>query len=182
MAIQNTDLLIIERGGVQYNLTTGEFADFIGAVKDLTATSYSNMLAGTFIDGATPKVGDKVFIGDATGDPDVDAGYAGYRIKTLSPITVDKVYEQESMDITVTAQTDLSVTRNAAGVTVVSSTGTDAVIPLADNTNAGLMSPAAFNSVHDPASAGLTAATNPVVINSASQEVTFNITQLDPLP
>jgi hypothetical protein len=45
------------------------------------------------------------------------------------------------------AATDLGVTRTAASATVTSSTGTDAVIPLADFTNAGLMSPAAVLAV-----------------------------------
>ena len=50
------------------------------------------------------------------------------------------------LTVTVTVQlggkTNLSATASPTGVTVVSSTGTDAVLPLADGTNAGLMAPA----------------------------------------
>lgn len=41
--------------------------------------------------------------------------------------------------------TNLTMTRNATTVTVASDTGTDAVIPAADGTNAGLLVPAQFN-------------------------------------
>lgn len=41
--------------------------------------------------------------------------------------------------------TNLTMTRNATTVTIASDTGTDAVIPAADGTNAGLMVPAQFN-------------------------------------
>lgn len=183
MALQATDLFIVERSGVQYQMTSAQIADFVGAVRDLTATSYSNMLAGTFVGGDSAKAGDRVFIADASGDPDVDAGYAGYRVNSISPIDVTKIYEQESMDVVVTGgTTNLSVTRNASSVVIENDNGDNATIPLADGTNAGLMPPAAFSNSHSPSSSGLTAATNPVVVNASSQEVTFNITQLDPLP
>lgn len=182
MALQNTDLFIVERSGVQYQMTATQIADFVGAVRDLTATSYANMLAGTFVGGDIAKVGDRVFIADASGDASVDSGYAGYRIDSIEPIAVTKIYEQESMDITVSAATNLGTTITAASITITNDNGTGAVIPLADGTNAGLMPPSAFTAIHNPASSGLTAATNPVVVNGGTQEITFNITQLDPLP
>lgn len=183
MALQSTDLFIVERSGVQYKMTANQIADFVGAVRDLTATTYSNMIAGTFTGGETAKQGDRVFIADASGDSSVDSGYAGYRIDSIGPITVTKMYEQESMDIVVTGgTTNLDYTPSAASGTITNDNGDNAVIPLADGTNAGLMSPAAFQNVHPPASAGLTSAANPVVINGGNQQVTFNITQLDSLP
>jgi len=177
MALQNTDLFIVERSGVQYQMTANQIADFVGAVRDYTVADISARDALTGL-----SVGDRVFVTDASSEADVDTGWAIYRLASTSPDVYEKIQEQESMDITVSAATNLGTTITAASITVTNDTGTDAVIPLADGTNAGLMPPAAFTAIHDPASAGLTAGTNPVVVNGGTQEVTFNITQLDALP
>lgn len=177
MALQTTDLFIVERSGVQYQMTANQIADFVGAVRDFTAVDIAGRNALTDV-----KVGDRVFVTDATADANVDSGWAIYRLSSESPNVYEKIQEQESMDIAVSAVTNLGTTITAASITITNDTGSNAIIPLADGTNAGLMSPSAFSAIHNPASSGLTSGTNPVVVNGGTQEVTFNITQLDPLP
>lgn len=179
MPLQNTDLFIVERGGVQYKMTAEQIADFVGAVRDLTAGSYADMLAGTFTGGETAKVGDKVFLADASGDPTVDAGYAGYRVDSISPIAVTKLYEQESMDFTIVS-TDLNYVPSASGGSVTNSNGTGFTIPDVSSTNAGLATPALLAASHAAVTVGLTVTTNP--INVSGQELTFGIDQLLDLP
>lgn len=174
MALQSTDLLIVERAGVQYQMTADQIADFVGAVRDFSA---ADITARDALVGVTQ--GDRVFVTDASSEADVDSGWAIYR---FNGATYDKVQEQESMDLVITASTDLSYTASAASGTVVNSAGTDAIIPLVDGTNAGLASPAMFNNSHSAAAAGLTAAANPVNVDGPTQVVTFGITQLTPLP
>lgn len=175
MGLLTTDLFIVERGGVQYKMTAQEIADFVGAVRDYTVSNITARNALT-----DPVVGDRVFVTDATGDATVDSGWAVYRVQSTGPIVYEKIQEQESMDLVITATTNLAYVTGAASGTVTSDNGTDAVIPLADGTNAGLMSPTAFSKIHDPVTTGLTAATNP--INVSGQELTLGITQLTSLP
>lgn len=176
MALSATDLFVVERSGVQYKMTSDQIADFVGAIRDYTAADITARDALTDM-----KVGDRVFVTDATADTNVASGWAVYRLQSTGPNVFEKIQEQESLDLVVTGSTDLGYTAAPASGTVTSSSGNDATIPLADATNAGLMPPAAFSQVHAAATAGLTAAANPVVV-SAGQVVTFNITQLDPLP
>lgn len=178
MALQSTDLFIVERAGVQYQMTADQIADFVGAVRDFTAADITARDALTGLN-----VGDRVFVTDATADAEVDSGWAVYRVQSTGPNVFEKIQEQESMDLVVTGgTTNLGYTASAASGTITNDNGDNAVIPLADGTNAGLMSPAAFNAVHPAASAGLTAQSNPVVVNGGNQQVTFNITQLTALP
>lgn len=176
MALQNTDLFIVERAGVQYQMTANQIADFVGAVRDYTV---ADITGRNTLTGLTP--GDRVFVTDASSEADVNSGWAIYRVVSTGPNVFEKIQEQESMDMVITASTNLSVSRNAVSVTVESDTGTDAVIPLVDGTNAGLASPAMFTNSHQAATAGLTSSSNPVNV-SGSQVVTFNITQLTALP
>ena len=37
MALQNSDLFIVERAGERYNMTADQIADFVGAVRDFSA-------------------------------------------------------------------------------------------------------------------------------------------------
>ena len=53
------------------------------------------------------KVGDRVFVEDATDDITVRLGWANYRVETDSPITYIKIQEQESMDFTIGGLTNL---------------------------------------------------------------------------
>ena len=182
MSLVNTDLFLVERASVQYKMTADQIATFVGAVKDLTATSYANVLAGTFVGGAIAKAGDRVFVADATGDITVVSGWAIYRITSVAPIVVVKIQEQESMDLVINAITNLSMQRNASSVTILSDTGTDAIIPLADATNAGLASPSMFTNEHVKAVAGLTTVANTIKEKAITQAITFGITQLTALP
>lgn len=182
MALNSIDLFLVERTGVQYKMTADQIAIFVGAVKDLTATSYANMIAGTFVGGVLAKAGDRVFIADATGDTSVSTGWAIYRITSIAPIVAAKIQEQESMDLTINAVTNLSMQRDAASVTILSDSGTDAIIPLATATEAGMASPAMFNDQHVKAVAALTTASNPINVNSTTQAISFGITQLTALP
>ncbi len=179
MALQNTDLFIVERAGVQYNMTADQIADFVGAVRDFTAADYKTLTGATYPDASEIKTGDRVFVADATGGTTVDAGWAVYRYNGTS---YEKIQEQESMDLVVVANTNLGVISGAASITITNDNGTDAIVPLADATNAGLMSPSQFNNQHVPTVTGLTAASNPIVIDSSTQSLTFSITPLTPLP
>lgn len=174
MALQNTDLFIVERAGVQYKMTAEQIADFVGAVRDYTVADIAarNALTGL-------NEGDRVFVTDASADATVDAGWAVYRFNGTN---YEKIQEQESMDLVIQASTNLGITQTGASITITNDTGTDAVIPLADGTNAGLMSPTQFNNQHVPVVMGLTTASNPLNIVPATQELTFGITQLTALP
>lgn len=174
MALLDTDLFIVERSGVQYQMAADQIADFVGAVRDFTATDITARDALTGLNA-----GDRVFVTDASSEADVDAGWAVYRYDGSA---FEKIQEQESMDLTISASTNLGYTVSAASGTITNDTGTDAVIPLVDGTNAGLASPAMFTNSHVAATSGLTAATNPVNINAGTQVATFGITQLDALP
>ena len=180
--LASTDLFLIERSGVQYKMTADQIATFVGAVKDLTATSYANLLAGTFVGGEVAKAGDRVFVADATGDTTVASGWAIYRVTSITPIVVTKIQEQEGMDMVINSSTNLAYTASPASGTITSDTGTDAIIPLVDSVNAGLASPSMFTNEHVKAVAGLTTASNPINVNVTTQEITFGITQLTALP
>ena len=176
MGLINSDLFMVERSGVQYKMTADAIADFVGAVRDYTTATITsrNLLTGL-------NVGDRVFVTDASGDATVTSGWAVYRVQSTGPIVYAKIQEQESMDLVISASTNLAYTPGAASGVVTSDTGTDATIPLADGTNAGLMPPAMFTASHAAATSGLTAGTNPVNI-TAGQVLTFGVTQLTALP
>lgn len=133
MALQVSDLFLVERAGVQYQMTANQIADFVGAVRDFTVADIAarNLLIGL-------KVGDRVFVTNATADSTVTSGWAVYRVASIAPIVYQKIQEQESMDIVI--------------------------------------------ATHNPASAGLTPQSNPIVVNASTQAITFNITQLTALP
>ncbi len=177
MALQSTDLFIVERAGVQYNMTADQIADFVGAVNDVTAADIPARDALTGL-----RVGDRVFVTDATADVSVDTGWAVYRVQSIAPIVYEKIQEQESMDLSISVSTNLGYTPGAASGVVTNDNGTGATIPLADGTNAGLASPQMFTNSHPAASSGLTSASNPINIVGATQVATFNITQLTALP
>ena len=81
MALANTDLFIVERGGAQYKMTANQIADFVGAIRDFTVADIAarNLLTGL-------KVGDRVFVTNATGDSTVTSGWAVYRVASIGPI------------------------------------------------------------------------------------------------
>lgn len=173
--LQNTDLFIVERAGVQYHMTADRIADFVGAVRDFTTANITSRDALTDL-----KVGDRVFVTDASSEADVDSGWAIYRLATIGPNTFEKIQEQESLDLMIVTEANLSVSTSPANIVINNDNGTSATIPLADSTNAGLMSPAAFDNIHVEVTTGLTSASNPIVVTG--QELNFSITQLTPLP
>jgi len=175
MALQNTDLLLVERGGQRYHMTASSLADFLGAVKDHSVATFGDL---TSVSGA--KIGDRVFVADATGDAEVDSGWAIYRVNAVTPtLAYDKVQEQECLDVTDVV--NLGYTPGATSGTITNSAGDTAVIPSVNATEAGLATPAMLNASHDAASAAGTATVNPITVN-ASQEIDFSIGQLLPLP
>lgn len=175
MALQNTDLLLVERSGVKYQMTADQLADFLGAVKDYSVSDIAARDALTDL-----KVGDRVFVADATADATVEIGWAIYRVNAVGPITYGKIQEQESLDVVV-GNSDLGYTASATEGVVTNSNGTSATIPAVTITNAGLATPAMLAASHQPATATGTSATNPIVIG-ANQELSFSIGNLTTLP
>ena len=176
MPLSATDKLLVERGGVQYQMDASEIADFVGAVRDFTANDIAARDALTNLN-----VGDRVFVADASADATVDSGWAIYRVQTTGPITYFKIQEGEGLDV-VAGGANLGYTPAANQGTITNDGGSAAIIPAVTGANAGLATPAMLTNSHGPASAGGTAQTNPVVVNGGTQEVTFNITQLRALP
>ena len=173
MAIQDTDLLIVERAGVQYHMTADQLREFLALPGDESVATIAARDALTIAES-----GVRVFVADATADTTVDSGWAIYR---WNGATFDKIQEQESLDVVVTGAA-LGYTAAPNQGTVTNTVGTDATIPLADATNAGLMPPQSFTDSHVPAVAGLTAAANPVTVDATTQAIGFNIGQLTALP
>lgn len=97
MALINNDLFIVERAGVQYKMTADQIATFIGAIRDYTVANIADRNALTGL-----KVGDRVFVADATADATILTGWAIYRVASLLPNVFSKIQEQESMDIVIT--------------------------------------------------------------------------------
>lgn len=189
MPLTNTDIFIVLRGGVQYKMTATQLREFVGATSDYNSATKTTLDAGTITDGESNdiatellNVGDRVFVGDASADPDVDSGWAVYRVMTLAPLVYEKIQEQESLDMVIDATTDLSLARDATSATVQSSSGTNAIIPLADSTNAGLMSPDALSKVHVHAIAAGTNQTNFISVDPVTQAINLDDTNILPLP
>ena len=169
MSLQSGDLFIVERGGTQYKMNSDELKTFVRVsyiVADITARDALNVGAGT-----------RVLVQDASADTTVNTGFAVYWYDGTGYI---KTTEGESLDVTV-APTNLGFTPAANQGTVTSSTGTNAVIPIVDGTNAGLATPTMFSNTHTAASTTGTATTNPVSING-SQQIGFSISGLSVLP
>ena len=71
-------------------------------IKDYKVANISNRGSLTGL-----RVGDRVFVEDATDDATVRLGWANYRVETISPTTFIKIQEQESMDFTIGGLTGL---------------------------------------------------------------------------
>lgn len=168
MALQTTDLFIVERGGVQYKMTADQIRQFLGTnfiVADIAAR-----------DALTLVSGDEVYVVDATADSTVDAGGAKYIYDGTDFI---KVAEDESFDVTI-SPANLGYTASPTGGTITNTNGTGASLPVVNATNAGLATPAMFQNNHVAATTGGSATSNP--INISGQEFTFGINQLTSLP
>jgi hypothetical protein len=141
MAVQGSDYFIIERGGVVYSALASDILAYMQASLGTSEYDVANIAARNALTGLT--TGDRVFVLDATGDATVGSGWAIY---VWRGVGFTKVAEAEGLDV-IAGGADLSYTASPTQGVVVSSTGTDATIPAANVTNAGLMTPAQFNKV-----------------------------------
>jgi len=140
MALGGTDYMLVQQGVTLKKTTLSDMVtymqDQLGTVEytaaDITArdaTSLTNTLS----------VGDRVFVTNASGDSTVSSGWAIYRWDGSS---YTKIAEQEGLDVGTT--TNLGYTSSATQGTVTSSTGSDATLPAATASIAGLLLPAGF--------------------------------------
>jgi hypothetical protein len=138
MAVQGSDYFIIERAGAVYSTLASDILAYISANLGTSQYRVADIAARNALTGLSQ--GDTVMVDDASADATVTTGWALYQ--WLSAGVWRKIAEQESLDISVGGATNLSYTASATQGVVVSDTGTDATIPAADGTNAGLMLPA----------------------------------------
>jgi hypothetical protein len=193
MAIQSSDNFIIDRGGTAFRALASDLRDYIdeelGAVAEYDV---ANIAARNALTGLN--IGDRVFVVDATGDTTVTSGWAIY-IWRGSAFT--KTAEEEGLDAVV-GGANLSYTASPTQGVVVSSSGSDATLPAANGTNAGLMVPAQFTKLtnltitqpvdldavestsHAAATLAGTTTTNPLTLSG--QTVGFSISQLSLAP
>jgi len=194
MPVQGSDLFAISRSGVLYRAPLSDVLSYIQANTGTSEYRVADIAARNAMTGLS--AGDRVMVDNATGDATVIAGWALYQ--WLSAGVWRKIAEQESIDVTVAAATNLAYVAGATNGTVTSDTGNDATIPAADGTNAGLMVPSQFNKLghlsvtaatnldamrtasHAAVTTAGTAATNPIVVNG--QELSFNIANLTAAP
>jgi hypothetical protein len=195
MAVQGSDSFMLSRGGVLYKTLA---SDILGYVQSQTGTSeyrVADITARNALNSSL-SAGDRVMVDDATGDATVTSGWALYQ--WLASNTWRKIAEAESLDITVGGATNLAYSPGAANGVVTSDTGTDATIPAADGTNAGLMVPAQFNKLgfvtvtaatdldairtasHAAVTLGGSASTNPLTLSG--QQLGFSIANLTSAP
>lgn len=195
MPVQGSDQFAISRGGVLYR---APLSDVLGYIQSQIGTSEYRVadIAARNALNSSLSAGDRVMVDDATGDATVNTGWALYQ--WLGSNTWRKIAEQEGLDVSVGGATNLTYTASATQGVVASDTGTDATIPAADGTNAGLMVPAQVNKLghitvtaatnldtirtnsHAPVTTAGTAATNPIVVTG--QELAFSIANLTPAP
>lgn len=135
MALQGSDYFIVERGGTVYNILGSDILAYIQANVGTSEFDVADIAARNALTNLT--IGDRVFVVDASADATVDSGWAIY-VWRGSGFT--KVAEEEGLEV-VAGGTDLSYTTSSTQGTIVSSSGTNAVIPAASETVAGLMLP-----------------------------------------
>lgn len=143
----------------------------------------NNTWFGTFLNGfttkTTPNVNDTVAIGDSQD---------GFKIKKISFLNLFKTINSQSIigngDITIAGgggsnPTDLNYIPSPIAGAVTSSTGTQAVIPLANNTNAGLLKPSKYTVLEN--TIGTNSGDEVNASNSISGTVKTDITETDPV-
>lgn len=195
MAVQGSDSLMISRGGVLYKILASDILSY--AELNLGTSQYraADIAARNALDSGM-SAGDRVMVDDATADGTVAAGWALYQ--WLSSGVWRKIAEAESLDITVGGDTNLAYSASPTNGVVTSDTGTDATIPAADGTNAGLMVPAQFNKLsfltvtgavnldtlagasHAAVTLAGSASTNPLTLTG--QQIGFSIANLTSAP
>ena len=141
MAVQGSDSFMISRGGTLYKVLASDILAYAESQLGTSQYRVADITARNALDGSM-SVGDRVMVDDASADATVDSGWALYQ--WLSSGTWRKIAEEESLDITVGGATNLAYSPGATNGVVTSDTGTDATIPAADGTNAGLLLPAQF--------------------------------------
>lgn len=142
MAVQGSDSFVISRGGTLYKTLASEILSYVESQIGTSQYRVADITARNALD-ASMSAGDRVMVDDASADATVTTGWALYQ--WLSTGVWRKIAEQESLDITVGGATNLTYSAGPTNGVVTSDTGTDATIPAADGTNAGLMVPAQFN-------------------------------------
>ncbi len=195
MAVQGSDYLMVSRAGALYKVLASDILAYIQGAVGTAEYRVANIAARNALDGSM-SVGDRVMVDDATADGTVTVGWALYQ--WLSSGAWRKIAEAESLDITVGGATNLSFSLGAGNGVVVSDTGTDATIPAADGTNAGLMVPAQFNKLgfvtvteainldtilaasHAAVTTSGSSTTNPIVVTG--QALSFSLTNLTTAP
>ena len=141
MAVSGSDHFMISRAGALYKVTGSDLLAYVQSQVGTSEYRVANIAARNALDsGGSMSAGDRVMVDDATGDATVTTGWALYQ--WLGSGSWRKIAEQESIDVTFSASTNLSYTAAPTNGTVVSNTGNDATIPAVDGTNAGLMLPA----------------------------------------
>jgi hypothetical protein len=193
MAIQSSDNFIIDRGGTAFRALASDLRDYVEAeIGAVAAYDVADIAARNALTGLNP--GDRVFVVDATGDSTVDSGWAIY-VWRGSAFT--KTAEEEGLDAVV-GGANLSYTASPTQGVVVSSSGTDAILPAGNGTNAGLMVPSQFNKLgnltitqpvdldavestsHAAVTLAGTTTTNPLTLSG--QTLGFSISQLSLAP
>lgn len=159
MALQGSDYFIIERGSTVYNVLGSDILSYVQANIGTSEYDVADIAARNALTGLS--TGDRVFVVDASADATVTSGWAIYVWRGLA---FTKVAEEEGLDV-VAGGADLSYTASATQGVVVSSSGSDATIPAANGTNAGLMVPAQVNKL---ANVTVTSATDLDAIRTAS--------------
>ena len=194
MALASGDIFYLQTGTTPKKTTIDDISTYVQNAVGTTEHTAADTTALVALTGIT--IGDRVFVTDASGDSTVTSGWAIYRADVANPTTIAagtgyrKIVEQEGLDITVTA--NLGYTASATQGVVTSSAGTDATLPAADGTNAGLLLPADFTklsfltvtsavnldtlSTNTHVAATLAAGDNPLTLTG--QEFGFDISSL----
>lgn len=195
MAVQGSDSFMISRGGVLYKTLASDILSYVEGQIGTSQYRVADITARNALDSGM-SAGDRVMVDDASADATVDTGWALYQ--WLSSGTWRKIAESESVDVSVGGATNLAYSPGAGNGVVTSDTGTDATVPAADGTNAGLMVPAQFtklsnitvssavnlNTLASASHAALTLAgstsTNPLTISG--QVLGFSVANLQSAP
>ena len=191
MAVQSSDLFILERAGAMYHTLASDLLAYVQANVGTTQYEATDIAARNALSGLS--YGDLVFVVDASADATVTSGWAIYQYIGSG---WRKIAEEESVDINL--QVDLNAIATPTNITVESSAGNNAVLNLANATNAGLLSPANYTKLaniiqtgmvdldtmsansHAPANLAGTTNTNPLTISG--QTLGFSISQLTEAP
>jgi hypothetical protein len=223
MAVQSSDFVPISRGGTSYKTTAGEIADLAPAttvIDNLTSSSSVAALSAnmgrelkSLIDGlgdikhvATIAARDGLSGLSASDlvhvDDDGDGKWARYQViattdGTGANTTFVKVSDEDALSAGLGA-TNLGYTAAPTQGTVTNTSGSDAVIPATDGTNAGLFLPSEKTKVghltvtaptdldamrgvsHAAVTTVGSATTNPIVVTG--QQLSFSIENLATVP